>query len=75
VNSRGTPTGQPARSPGVIHTPLQDVYVVLREVGDNEHVTARISFNPLISSIWAGGALLVLGGILALVAAMRRRPG
>ena len=75
VNSRGTPTGQPARTPGVIHTPLQDVYVVLREVGDDERVTVQVGFNPLIGSTWAGGALLVSAGVLALVAAARRRVG
>jgi Cytochrome c biogenesis factor len=55
---------------------LRDTYTTLLAVSaDGRTATVRLAVNPMISLVWAGGALTVLGGGLALAAATRRRRG
>ena len=61
----GTLHMQPAIAAGF----LQDVQVVLSEVPDIQDIiaTLHITFFPLMSWIWAGGALMAFGGILTFI--------
>jgi cytochrome c-type biogenesis protein CcmF len=55
---------QPAIAAGF----LQDVQILMSEIPDSQENTsdARIAFFPLMSWIWAGGAIMSVGGLLAL---------
>ena len=55
----------------VISTPLQDVFVVFRGVNADDDFSLDVRINPLISFVWVGFVLLVLGTALGCVA---RRP-
>jgi cytochrome c-type biogenesis protein CcmF len=54
----------PAIKPGF----FQDVQVVLEKFppSSNTNIDIHIAFFPLISWIWAGGALMAIGGVLPL---------
>lgn len=46
---------------------LRDTYTTLLAVSaDGRSATVRLAANPMVSLIWAGGALTALGGLLAL---------
>ena len=54
---------------GLRSTPLEDLYVVLADwSGDGPTATVSLSVfvNPLVSWIWAGGVLLLIGTIISL---------
>jgi len=57
------------------HNPFEDVYVVLDAYtsSPNGPGTLLVFVNPMVGFIWLGGALLGLGGLIALVPARRRR--
>jgi cytochrome c-type biogenesis protein CcmF len=57
------PGGQPVSRVVIRSTPLQDVYVVLADAGDRT-ATVHLFVNPLVTWIWAGAAILVLGILL-----------
>ena len=88
----GTSTLEPARATyaglggqslthvAISTTPLADVYVVLAGVDESGLASFRIFVNPLVTWIWAGGAIIILGVVLgnagereAELAAVRRR--
>ncbi|SCL32880.1 cytochrome c-type biogenesis protein CcmF [Micromonospora rhizosphaerae] len=53
---------------------LRDTYVTLIAVApDNSGATVRLAVNPLVGLLWAGGALTVAGGLLALLTSVRQR--
>jgi cytochrome c-type biogenesis protein CcmF len=55
-----------ATRPAVHTSPVGDVYLTLLAVsGDRRSATVRLAWNPLVGWIWAGGALTVLGGVIA----------
>ncbi|TMF01876.1 MAG: heme lyase CcmF/NrfE family subunit [Chloroflexi bacterium] len=58
---------QPSTKVGLRSTPFEDLYVVLAG-WDGDGPTARVSLavfvNPLVSWIWTGGVLLLLGTII-----------
>jgi cytochrome c-type biogenesis protein CcmF len=60
---------QPSTRVGLRSSPLEDVYVVLGG-WDGDGPTARVSLaifvNPLVSWIWSGGLLLLLGTIVTM---------
>ena len=61
-------------SPGIRSGILTDVYAVLVEgAADGSAATIRVYRNPLVSWIWAGGALLMVGAGIALMPPRRRR--
>ena len=67
----GTPISTPSVSSGIVN----DVYLVLTTLpaeGETD-VAIRVLINPLVIWIWAGGGLLALGTLLALVPQRRRR--
>ncbi|MFC0531697.1 heme lyase CcmF/NrfE family subunit [Phytohabitans kaempferiae] len=58
--------------PAITSRPGGDVYVtVLAVPTDGRSATIRLAVNPLVWLVWAGGGLIAVGGLLALV---RRRP-
>jgi cytochrome c-type biogenesis protein CcmF len=60
---------QPSTKVGLQSTPFEDLYVVLSDwQGDGPTATLSLALfvNPLVSWIWAGGVLLLLGTVIAL---------
>jgi cytochrome c-type biogenesis protein CcmF len=56
---------QPVTEVAIRSTPLEDVYVILAGWEADQTTTFSVLVNPLVSWIWFGGAVLVLGGLLA----------
>ena len=56
--------GQSLTHVAISSTPLADVYVVLTGIGADGAASFRIFVNPLVSWIWAGGAIIILGVLL-----------
>jgi cytochrome c-type biogenesis protein CcmF len=72
--------GQSLTRVAISTTPVADVYVVLAGAGDGGSASFRVFVNPLVSWIWAGGAIIILGVLLGnigerapAVEALRRR--
>jgi cytochrome c-type biogenesis protein CcmF len=60
--------GQPDHIVGVHHFPLEDLYVIYEGKNpDNGHTIIKARVNPLVSYVWIGVMLLVVGTGLALV--------
>jgi cytochrome c-type biogenesis protein CcmF len=60
--------GQPDHIVGVRHFPLEDLYVIYEGKNpDNGHTIIKARVNPLVSYVWIGVMLLVVGTGLALV--------
>jgi cytochrome c-type biogenesis protein CcmF len=60
---------QPSTKVGLRSTPFEDLYVVLSDwQGDGPSATISLAIfvNPLVSWIWAGGVLLLLGTLITL---------
>lgn len=47
-------------------TPFRDVYIALGEPLDDNAWSVRMYYKPLVRWIWAGGFLILFGGVLAL---------
>ena len=45
-------------------TALEDVYVALASLNNDNSAVFQVKVNPLVIWIWIGGAVLVLGGII-----------
>ncbi|MDQ6879928.1 MAG: cytochrome c biogenesis protein CcsA [Candidatus Dormibacteraeota bacterium] len=56
--------GQSLTHVAISSTPLADVYVVLAGINSDGSASFRIFVNPLVSWIWAGGAIIILGVLL-----------
>ena len=56
--------GQALTHVAITTTPVADVYVVLAGTNDDGSSTFRVFVNPLVSWIWAGGAIIILGVVL-----------
>jgi cytochrome c-type biogenesis protein CcmF len=72
--------GQSLTHVAINTTPLADVYVVLAGVTADGSASFSVFVNPLVSWIWAGGAIIIFGVILGnlgerapVVEAVRRR--
>jgi cytochrome c-type biogenesis protein CcmF len=60
---------QPSTKVGLRSTPFEDLYVVLagwQGDGPTAQVSLAVFVNPLVSWIWAGGVLLLLGTVVTL---------
>src|SRR5207248_303196 len=55
--------GQAVTRVAIRSTMVEDVYVVLADVAP-DHATVNVFVNPLVTWIWAGAAILVLGILL-----------
>jgi cytochrome c-type biogenesis protein CcmF len=72
--------GQALTHVAINTTPLADIYVVLAGANADGSAAFRVFVNPLVSWIWAGGAIIIfgvvlgnLGGRAPAVEAVRRR--
>ncbi len=67
VDSFGKPTFQPSTEVGIRSDLREDLYLVYAgSVDGTERSTFRITINPLVWWVWAGGVLLVLGGLITM---------
>ncbi|MBV9543226.1 MAG: cytochrome c biogenesis protein CcsA, partial [Chloroflexi bacterium] len=60
---------QPSTKVGLLSTPAEDLYVVLagwNGDGSSAQVSLAVFVNPLVSWIWTGGLLLLLGTIVTM---------
>jgi cytochrome c biogenesis factor len=64
--------GQSLTRVAISSTPLADVYVVLVGTAGDGSASFRVIINPLVSWIWTGGAIIILGIVLGNVG--ERRP-
>ncbi len=55
-------------------TPAEDLYVILYTIEDNGLATFEVLINPLMSWLWIGGIVLVVGTLLAVWPAQLERP-
>ncbi|HET9782415.1 MAG TPA: cytochrome c-type biogenesis CcmF C-terminal domain-containing protein [Candidatus Dormibacteraeota bacterium] len=56
--------GQALTHVAISTTPLADVYVVLAGTNADGSASFRVLLNPLVTWIWAGGVILILGVVL-----------
>ena len=56
--------GQSLTRVAIDTTPLADLYIVLAGTNPDGSAAFRVFVNPLVSWIWAGGAIIILGVIL-----------
>ncbi|HKW06869.1 MAG TPA: cytochrome c-type biogenesis CcmF C-terminal domain-containing protein, partial [Candidatus Dormibacteraeota bacterium] len=56
--------GQALTHVAISTTPLADVYVVLAATNPDGSASFRVFVNPLVTWIWAGGVVLLLGVVL-----------
>jgi cytochrome c-type biogenesis protein CcmF len=61
--------GQALTHVAITTTAVADVYVVLAGTNDDGSASFRVFVNPLVSWIWAGGAIIILGVVLGNVGA------
>ena len=56
--------GQALTHVAISTTPVADVYVVLTSTGADGSATFQVFVNPLVTWIWAGGAIIILGVVV-----------
>jgi cytochrome c-type biogenesis protein CcmF len=56
--------GQSLTHVAISTTPVADVYVVLTGTNADGSASFRVFINPLVTWIWAGGAIIILGVVL-----------
>ena len=56
--------GQSLTHVAISTTPIADLYVVLAGTGADGSASFRVIVNPLVTWIWAGGAVVILGVVL-----------
>jgi cytochrome c-type biogenesis protein CcmF len=67
VDSFGNKTFEPSTEVGIQSGLREDIYVVYAgSIAGTEEANFAISINPLVWWVWAGGVILVLGGLLAM---------
>ncbi len=67
VDSFGRPTFEPSTEAAIRYTLREDLYVVYAgSVQGTEEAVYRFTINPLVSWVWIGGVVLVLGGVITM---------
>lgn len=61
-----TAQDQPATEVGLRSTPKEDLYIILSTWNQDSSATFKFYVNPLVSWLWIGGVVVVLGAIFAL---------
>jgi cytochrome c-type biogenesis protein CcmF len=54
-------------------SPREDVYIILSEWTGEGDATLRVLLHPLVSWLWAGGAVLAIGALFSAIPERRRR--
>ncbi len=62
---------QPMTEIALRQTPAEDLYMILGGVNDDGSASIQAYINPLVSLIWAGGLVMVIGTLIALADKMR----
>jgi cytochrome c-type biogenesis protein CcmF len=65
---------QPTSEIAIATYGLQDLYVFLADWNGTTSVTLNVFANPLVSLIWLGGVLMLLGGVVCWWPERRRAP-
>ena len=68
-----TTQDQPMHQVAIRSSLREDVYVILSEWTENGRATIRVLIHPLVSWLWAGGAVLAIGALFAAFPERRRR--
>jgi cytochrome c-type biogenesis protein CcmF len=66
LDRAGNPTFEPSTEVGILSSARQDLYLVLSGVNRNQVASLHINFNPLVVWVWAGGALMLVGGVIVM---------
>ena len=66
--------GQALTHVAIRSTPVADLYIILVGTGANDSASFRILVNPLVTWIWAGGAIIILGVLMGNLADRRAVP-
>jgi cytochrome c-type biogenesis protein CcmF len=64
---------QPASEVDIYHTLREDLYLVLLSAADDGSATFKVYLNPLVSWIWLGGIVLIVGGVVTMLPDVRER--
>jgi len=59
----------------ILPTLVGDFYFILAGWDENENVSIKVIFNPLVSWIWVGGLVVLLGSLIAVSARTRKEEG
>jgi cytochrome c-type biogenesis protein CcmF len=57
---------QQTREVDIIYEPFRDVFIIFQGQDEDGNMHLDIKINPLISFVWAGGTLFIIGVLLAL---------
>jgi cytochrome c-type biogenesis protein CcmF len=70
-------SGMVIPTPSVRSRPTEDIFLVLDDLPDveDDSIRLRVVIRPMVSWLWAGGGLMAVGTVLALVPSSRRRSG
>ena len=66
--------GQALTHVAISTTPVADVYIVLAGTAEDGSATFRVFVNPLVTWIWAGGVVIILGVVLGNVGERSHAP-
>jgi len=76
VDGLGRPTFEPSTEVAIRSDLLEDVYIVYAgSVAGTEQTVYRFTINPLVWWVWAGGFVLVIGGLIAMWPGAAPMPG
>ena len=70
---RGEVTPQPTSEVAIRTTYKEDLYVIFASLNEDGTVTIKAHVNPLVKWLWLGGALMGVGGIVAMWPDRRER--
>lgn len=62
---------QPTTEVSLRITPLEDLYLTMPVIGKNNEITIKAAVNPLLLWGWMGGAIMILGAIMAIIPSRR----
>jgi cytochrome c-type biogenesis protein CcmF len=65
--------GQPMHEVAIRSSPSEDLYAILADWTPDGRATLRVLIHPLVSWLWAGGAVLALGALVAALPERRRQ--
>lgn len=67
--------GQPMHHVAIRSSPREDLYIILSEWTEGGRATIRVLIHPMVSWLWAGGAVLLAGALLSAFPERQRRVG
>jgi cytochrome c-type biogenesis protein CcmF len=68
-----TKSQQPMTEVALHVTPAEDLYLILAGLNEDGSASIQAYINPLVSLVWAGGVIMVLGTLITLSDRMRLR--